>query len=143
MPFKYLRDPVFMLCVAIYFGHRALRQWDLSPLVFQCHLNDLICTGFWLPPILWLHRMLGLRRHDGIPDREEILAATLVWAIAFEIVVPAIDGIGNYAAADPIDVLCYFLGSVMAMFAWRWHYSRSHEVADHNRAETCADLPLA
>ncbi len=72
MPFKYLRDPVFMLCVAIYFGHRALRQWDFSPLVFQCHLNDLICTGFWLPPVLWLHRMLGLRRHDGIPDREAL-----------------------------------------------------------------------
>ena len=74
MPFLYLRDPLFLLCVGLYFVNRfILKQIWLSGFVHE-HLNDLICIPFWLPIMLFVQRRLRLRDGDESPRPSEIMS---------------------------------------------------------------------
>jgi hypothetical protein len=122
MHFAYLRDPLFLVCVAIYFLHRALAAYDLSAPLLRGYLNDVICAAFWVPIMLAGERALGLRATDGPPLPHEVAIPVVIWAFVFEVLLPRIETFRGLAIADPLDVVCYAGGALAAMVWWNWWY---------------------
>ena len=86
--FRYMKDSLFLVSVAIYFLNRYLLKpftGDEIPF-FRCYLNDLICIPFCLPIVLFLTRLVRLRDHDNPPDFYEISFYLLMWSFVFEYV---------------------------------------------------------
>ena len=85
--FRYLRDPLFLAGCAAY----ALNRWLLKPHLpsgfLHSHFNDLLLIPA-LPPILWLHRQLGLRSRDHTPTSSEIALHLIFWSALFEWIGP-------------------------------------------------------
>src|SRR5262245_50409749 len=94
----------------------------MSPPLLRSYLNDIICIPFWIPIMLWSLRKLGLRRHDDAPHAHEIVIPLLIWAVVFEVILPATRAWAGLAVADPNDVLCYALGGLLAGLYWTWRY---------------------
>ena len=123
MPFLYLRDPLFLVCVATYFVNRlVLKQIWTSGFVHE-HLNDLICIPFWVPITLFAQRRLGLRDRDGRPSASELVIPLVIWSWVFEIILPRTDLFGNWCVADYLDVMYYSLGTLLAALFWKWWYA--------------------
>jgi hypothetical protein len=127
--FSYLRDPLFLACLLLYFVNRwALKAiWEAG--FFHEHLNDLICIPFWVPIMLWGQRRLGLRGSDGPPFASEIVIPLFVWSWLFEIVLPGSRLLGGRDVSDYRDIFYYSLGAALAGVFWRWWYrtpSSSH-----------------
>ncbi len=122
MRFLYLRDPLFLFCVATYFVNRLLlkRIWA-SGFVHES-LNDLICIPFWVPIMLFAQRRLGLRDRDGRPTASELVIPLVIWSWLFEIVLPRTELFGKWCVADYWDVMYYSLGALLAAVFWRWWY---------------------
>jgi hypothetical protein len=125
MPFRYLRDPLFLFCLALYFVNR----WVLKRLppggFFHDSLNDLICIPFWVPIMLWLMRLARLRDNDAPPQWYEILLPVLVWSAVFEVLLPGLGRFRHLAVADPADILCYVAGALIAALFWKaWYRQR-------------------
>lgn len=112
--FRYLRDPLCLLACLVYGLNRLVIAPWFSWSFFHEHFNDLLLIPAALPPVLWLQRRLGLRRHDRPPGFAEIFGHWLVWSIVCE-------GIGPLlfprATGDLRDVLAYAAG---ALPAWLW-----------------------
>ncbi len=125
MSFAYLKDPLFLTCVCLYAINRGLEHYNLSTPLLQSYLNDIVCIPFWVPIMLWLQKKTGLRQHDRTPENFEIVVPLLIWAVLFEVVIPAAHGSLVPAVADPNDVLCYCLGSFAAVGFWKWYYRPS------------------
>jgi hypothetical protein len=124
MAFRYLRDPLFLLCVVTCWIHRWLAARGMSTPLLRGHLNDLICVPFWVPIIVWLKKRLRLRKHDAPPDAVEVIVSLLIFAALFEVVIPAQEAWRVPTVADPYDVLSYCLGALLAVVFWRWYYRR-------------------
>jgi len=124
MPFAYLRDPLFLACLATYFAYRWLNTNGLSTDWLRSYLNDLICLPFWVPMMVWAARMLGLRKHDGVPHPMELVVPLVLWTAIFEVVLPATRTWSGRAFADPHDVLCYAVGGLTSLWFWTWWYRR-------------------
>ena len=116
--FAYCFDPVPLTAVAVYaVGRWALRPIDWAGAAFvRGYLNDLVCIPIFLPAVLLLHRGMGLRRHDGPPTAFEILIHLTVWAACFEVVAPRLSAYRT--TADPLDVVAYTVGALVAGRAW-------------------------
>jgi len=127
MNFRYLKDPLFLTCLALYF----INRWVLKPLLpvgfFPNHLNDLICLPFWVPIMIFGLRKLGLRPDDRSPHSYEILIPLLLWSVVFELYLPQVSCFRHLATADPIDILYYTLGGLAAYGFWAIYY-RPHPV---------------
>ena len=139
--FLYLRDPLFLASVAIYFLNRWVFKsiWE-SGFVHE-HLNDLLCIPFWVPPMLWGQRLLGFRESNGPPLPSEILIPLTFWSILFEIVLPGLGLFGNYCVSDYRDVLWYTVGALGAGLFWRWWYrDRASANANGKKAALGDDL---
>lgn len=123
MPFLYLRDPLFLLCVATYFVNRFVlkKVWD-SGFVHE-HLNDLICIPFWVPIMLFAQRRLGLRAGDESPRAGELVIPLLIWSWLFEIILPRTELMAGYCVADYLDIVYYAAGTLVAALFWRWWYA--------------------
>src|SRR3954469_2013908 len=102
--FRYLADPLFLLCCVAY----ALNRWLVKPHVDSAFLhgyfNDLLLIPCALPPVLWLQRQLGLRQHDQRPQFVETLFHLGVWSVLFELIGPHLI---KYATGDPMDAVAY------------------------------------
>ena len=122
MPFRYLKDPLFLVCFTVYWLNRFLEDFGLSAPLLRSYLNDLICIPFWVPIMVWVNRKLGLREYDGPPLAYETVIPLLIWAAAFELILPSMQGWSELAFADPNDVLAYTLGAAGAKSFWRWWY---------------------
>ncbi|MEN6452460.1 MAG: hypothetical protein ABFC96_18380 [Thermoguttaceae bacterium] len=122
MPFRYLKDPLFLACFGVYWVHRCMKCLDLSTLFLRSYLNDLICIPFWVPIILWAHRRLRLRRHDFPPEAIEIVIPLIAWSFLFEVLIPSRREWSIPAVADPGDVLCYCVGAAAAAIFWSIFY---------------------
>lgn len=122
MPFAYLRDPLFLVCLTVYGIHRLLRHTGLELPLLQAYLNDLICIPFWVPIMLWGLRRLRLRGHDAPPQSYEVVIPVILWSVVFEIILPQTRTWSGLAYADPNDVLCYALGGLVALQFWSWYY---------------------
>jgi hypothetical protein len=122
MPFRYLRDPLFLLCLVIYFTNRLVLK-HLAPGGFlHEHLNDLICIPFWVPIVVWGMRKMGLRRDDAPPHADEIILPLLLWSVIFEVSLPQTRTFRGLATADYLDVLWYTVGALGAAVGWGWWY---------------------
>ncbi len=120
--FRYLRDPLFVAGCAAY----ALNRWLIKPHLpggfLHSHFNDLLLIPCALPPILWLHRQLGLRAHDQSPTGWEIALHVSFWSALFEWIGPRFI---SHTTADPWDVVAYLAGALLAGVWWqreRWRH---------------------
>ena len=129
MGFAYLKDPVFLMCFCLFWINRNLEQCELSTPLLRSYLNDIICIPFWVPIMLWMQKKTGLRKHDRPPESFEIVIPLVVWAVLFEVVIPGHREWAVPAVADPYDVLCYSVGSLVAVVTWRWYYCTSRSRA--------------
>ena len=95
----------------------AVNRWLVKPhcavIFFHSWFNDLLLIPCALPPLLLLHRWLGLRSHDGPPTAGEVAAHWLGWSILFEAIGPRI----MRTTGDPWDVAAYAAGALGA-YAW-------------------------
>jgi len=124
VPFRYLKDPLFLACLVAYWAHRWLADSGMSTPFLRSHLNDVICIPFWVPIMVWITKTVGLRRHDCQPDAVEIVIPLLIWSALFEVIIPSQTQWHSPKTADPYDVLSYCLGSLGAAFFWKWYYRR-------------------
>jgi hypothetical protein len=122
MTYKYLRDPLFLFCFALYFANRWLFKPLLPNAFSQCYLNDLICIPFWVPIMLYGMRRLRLRSDDAPPQSYEILIPLLLWSFVFEYWLPYTSLLHGRTVSDPVDILFYTLGALAASLFWkRWY----------------------
>jgi len=134
MRFKYLRDPLFMACVALYIANRLVLR-PLLPFAFlDCYVNDLVCIPFWVPIMLIGMRRCRLRCDDAPPRSYEILVPLIVWSVVFEYWLPHSDLLSGLVIADHFDILCYVVGALVAGLFWKHHY-RKRDIPYHDIAE--------
>jgi len=116
--FRYLRDPLFVFCCSLYVANR----WFLKPRLavgehfFHGHFNDVLLIPCALPPLLYLHRHLSIRAHDGFPTGREVTLHLLVWTVYCECLGPIIQHAG---IGDPLDAVAYFAGAIGSWLFWR------------------------
>ena len=133
MRFRYLRDPLFLGCVTLYFVNRLLLKRFVAGGFFHDHLNDLICIPFWVPIMVFLMRKTGLRRDDLPPHADEILIPLILWSAIFELYLPHVRYFSHLAVADSADVLYYAVGGLLASVVWQVTYK--------DRARSDSELP--
>lgn len=122
--FGYLRDPLFLLSVGIYFINRELIKPNLhkySPL-FHGHLNDFLLVPVVLPLFLLFYRWIGLRPDNAPPRFWEITLHVVVWSVFFKWFGPSIL---HHGTRDWIDVGCYAGGGIVAWLIWQWNARRN------------------
>lgn len=117
--FGYLRDPLFLLSSAAY----ALNRWVLKPRIpspfLHNHFDDLLLIPAALPVMLWIQRVLALRKNDLFPTWPEILLHWAVWSAVCEWIGPFYFHLG---VADAGDVVSYAAGGIAA--GWWWNRVR-------------------
>ena len=96
----------------------ALNRWLLKPHLavpfLRGQFNDLLLIACALPPMLLLHRKMGLRGHDRMPTLSEVGLHTAVWIVVCEVIGPRFwRGTGDY-----LDVLAYLAGALLATLCW-------------------------
>jgi hypothetical protein len=122
MRYRYLKDPLFLFCLVVYFANRWILKVHFSTEFSHNYLNDLICLPFWIPIMLFLMRKTGLRRNDAPPQGLEILLPLFIWSWAFEVYLPRQSFFEGLAFSDPLDILCYTAGACAAAIFWTYWY---------------------
>ena len=116
--FGYWRDPVFLICLAIYVVNRVLIKPNLHPYspFFHGHLNDSLTVPVALPFYLLVYRWIGLRPDDQPPRWWEVVPHVVVWCLFFKWFGPFYlhRGVG-----DPIDAWCITGGGLVAWVLWK------------------------
>lgn len=131
MTYKYLRDPLFASCFALYFANRWLLKPFLPNTFSQCYINDLICIPFWVPLMLYGMRRLHLRANDDPPQSYEILIPLILWPFIFEYWLPYTPLFQGRVTSDYADILFYTLGALSACLFWkRWYRPGRKPVTD-------------
>jgi len=122
MRFKYLRDPLFLVCFTSYFVNR----WIIKPCFpndfSRNSLNDVICIPFWVPIMLFMMRKLSLRRNDDPPSGSEILIPLILWSWFFEAYLPFVPFFKHLATSDYHDIMSYTIGALASAIFWKWWY---------------------
>src|ERR1700746_840251 len=118
MRFRYLCDPLFLLCLATYFVNRFVFKAIWKDGFVHEHLNDLICIPFWVPIMVFAQRKLGLRHNDDSPRPGEVVIPLVVWSWVFEILLPTTGILGERCVGDYVDILYYSLGALLAGTFW-------------------------
>ena len=114
--FRYLRDPVFLWGCVAYVVNRWLVKPHIHSGLFHSQFNDLWLIPCALPPVLWLHRRLGLRSHDDAPRLTEIASHLIFWSILFEWVGPKFV---SHTTGDFADVIAYTVGAIFSALWWQ------------------------
>ena len=122
MSFRYLKDPLFLICAAIYLLNKLSRIYTGGTDFQNSYINDLICIPFWVPIMLASMRLCGLRPRDPPPEYYEILIPSVIWAGVFEVFLPINPQLGSPAVGDPNDIICYCLGGAVAGVFWKYYY---------------------
>jgi hypothetical protein len=122
-PFRYCLDPVFLASGLLYALNRVCLapRWGAAAPFFTNHFGDVLLIPCALPVLLWLQRLGGLRTHDRPPTPGEIAGTLALWAVLFEIAFPRFAGRG---VGDPLDLVAYASGALLASFAWALHRRR-------------------
>jgi ubiquinone/menaquinone biosynthesis C-methylase UbiE len=113
--FRYVLDPLCLAAILAY----GLNRWFLTPIFASPFLhgtfNDLLLIPAALPPLLWMQRGLGWRKHDGPPTPGEILGHWAIWSLVCEGLAPRFL---SHAVADFHDVIAYAAGALVAGLWW-------------------------
>jgi len=117
--FRYWTNAPFLTGCSAYAINRCLIKPHTHLSFFHSHFNDLWLIPCALPPILWLHRQLGLRTHDKVPQLSEILFHLVFWSVLLEWIGPKFV---PHTTGDPLDAAAYAAGAVVAG-PW-WHRNR-------------------
>lgn len=125
MRFRYLRDPLFLFCVALYFLNRWLLKPHFPNAFLHCYLNDVICIPFWVPIMLSFMKALRLRKTDDLPNAFEILIPLILWSWVFEAYLPFTPMFKLLATSDYRDVLAYTIGGALSALLWRFLYQQT------------------
>lgn len=130
MRFKYLSDPLFLFCLLLYFVNRFALKRLIGGAFLEGHLNDVLCIPFWVPIMLWGMRRIGLRREDGPPRSYEVIVPLLLWSAVFELWLPRMPLFRGLAFADPLDILAFTVGALVAAVFWKiWYRERRSSIA--------------
>jgi len=117
-PFRYIFDPLFIVCVALYALNRFVLKAHFQLPFLHNHLNDLLCIPVWVPIGLLIKRAIRLRADDGPPAWSEIFIPVLLWGWIFEVYLPT-NGLGrSWCTPDPGDITAYALGAIGAALFW-------------------------
>jgi hypothetical protein len=112
-------DPV---CIASCTSY-AINRWIIAPHVsagwVHSWVNDFFLIPAALPLLLWLQRILGLRKDDEPPTWAEVFAHLAGWSLLFEYFGPILN---PRSTGDIWDVVAYTIGAVAAG-SW-WHSRR-------------------
>jgi hypothetical protein len=114
--FGYLRDPLFLICCALYVFNRCLVKPHTQVAFYRDWFDDLLLIPCALPPLLLLHRWLKLRLHDSPPTLIEIAAHLIAWSVLFEWLGPHLTA---RATGDPNDIVAYAVGALLSGLWWR------------------------
>ena len=112
--FRYCRDPLFLGACGLYALNRFLLKPALALPFLRGQFNDLLLIPCALPPLLLLHRKLGLRSSDVMPRIGEIALHTIVWIVVCELIGPSL----WRGTADWLDVAAYITGATVAGWLW-------------------------
>jgi hypothetical protein len=112
--FRYCGDTLFLAASALYAINRWLVKPHTSSPFLRGHFNDLLLIPCALPPLLWLHRTLGMRTHDAPPTAGEIATHVVIWSLVCEVIGPAF----LPRTGDIWDVCAYAAGACMAAAWW-------------------------
>lgn len=118
-PFRYLCDPLFLLCCGLYAANRFLLKSHFQGAFFRFWFNDVLLLPCALPVVLRVHAYLGWRESSALPKAGEIFAHFVGWSILFEFFGPRVM---NHATGDGWDVVAYAAGALVS-FVW-WHRFR-------------------
>lgn len=122
MRFRYLKDPLFLFCVTLYFFNRWILKRYFPNHFSQGYLNDVICIPFWVPIMLFIMRKSRLRRDDRAPTGIEILIPLILWSIVFELYLPTVPFFTHLAISDFRDIVSYTFGAMLAALFWQFWY---------------------
>jgi hypothetical protein len=114
--FRYCGDPLFLIGCAAYVINRWLIKPRVDPGFMMFHFNDLWVIACALPPVLWLHRRMGLRLHDEPPTMGEIAGHLVFWSVLLEWIGPRF---ASFAQGDIKDVAAYAVSAMIAGLWWR------------------------
>jgi len=114
--FRYVFDPLCLICCLLYATNRWLIKPHCHIVFFHSWFNDLLLIPCALPPLLLIQRWLGLRTHDRPPTAGEVAAHVVGWSILFEVIGPHI----LPTTGDPWDAVAYAVGGAVAFGWWRW-----------------------
>lgn len=117
MRFRYLRDPLFLLAVALYVANRWWWKPEFGGVFLTGYFNDLLLIPAALPPILWVHHKAGWRKDDAPPTALEIFSHLAVWAFIAEVIGPHLKAT---SVADWADIVAYAIGALLAFLVWRY-----------------------
>jgi len=124
--FKYCFDPVCLTALTIYLANRWFMKphWGAYISFFPDYLNDFLCIPLFLPPVLLVNCLLGVRQRSRYPTAFELLFHLVVWSVCFEVVAPLFSAV-FHTTADPLDVAAYALGAGVAGLVWgSWRHGR-------------------
>jgi ubiquinone/menaquinone biosynthesis C-methylase UbiE len=128
--FNYLFDPLFLACCGLYAANRWLIKPHTHIAFFHNWFNDTLLIPCALPPLLFVHDLLGLRPRNAWPTPIEIAAHTVGWSILFEVIGPHI----MHTTGDPWDAVAYAVGGTLAGI-W-WHFAKQPSPAGNSRPHT-------
>jgi hypothetical protein len=116
--FRYLADPIFIACLIIYPINRFfLKPHHIGGWFTHGYLNDVICLPMFVPIILYIQHLIGVRPHYRFPRVWEIAIAWGAFAIVFQAITPRFPKV-FITAGDPWDMLAYASGGVVAWIIW-------------------------
>ncbi len=119
--YRYCFDPVFLTAFVLYLLNRWLfKPWSQGhTTLFAYYGNDVLCIPFCLPPVLFVYRLLKMRRPYSYPTRFEMLSHLIIWSLFFKWLGPSvIKGPFAWTSTDPWDVVAYSIGAIIAGFCW-------------------------
>ena len=132
MKFRYLTDPLFLFCLFLYPLNRFYLKPHFTWSFLHNYLNDVICFPFCLPIMLWIQKQLHLRNSDSAPSAMEIIIPLIIWSWIFEIWLPQRPYWNKLCTSDPVDIICYSIGSLAAILFWHAWYRESSKFGDNN-----------
>jgi hypothetical protein len=128
-PFRYFADPVCIACLIIYPINRFyLKPHHIGGWFTHGYLNDVMCLPLFVPMILYLQRILGVRTHDGYPRIWELLQHWAIFAIVFQAILPRYPKL-FITAGDPYDMIAYAAGGIIGWVIW--HFESRRESKAH------------
>ena len=116
--FQYIADPICIACLIIYPINRFfLKPHHIGGWFTHGYLNDVMCLPLFVPMILYVEHLLGIRRHRDFPRLWEVFQAFVAFTIVFQAITPRFPRTFT-SAGDPWDILAYFAGGAIGYFYW-------------------------